>query len=55
LEKSTQNRQVTKWAPPTAHSWPRRIEIDTDGTIWFAEYRGGKIGRFDPKTETFKE
>jgi len=47
--------KVTKWAPPTAHSWPRRIEIDTDGTIWFAEYKGGKIGRFDPKTETFKE
>jgi virginiamycin B lyase len=47
--------KVTKWTPPTPHSWPRRIEIDSNGIIWFAEYRGGKIGRFDPKAKTFKE
>jgi virginiamycin B lyase len=47
--------KVTKWAPPTPRSWPRRIEIDTDGMVWFAEFQGGKIGRFDPKTQTFKE
>ena len=23
--------------------------------MWFCEYEAGKIGRFDPKTETFKE
>ena len=23
--------------------------------VWFAEFDAGKIGRFDPKTETFKE
>ncbi len=23
--------------------------------VWFCEYEAGKIGRFDPKTETFKE
>ena len=40
---------------PAEHGRPRRIEIDTDGTVWFAEFRAGKIGRFDPKTETFKE
>jgi virginiamycin B lyase len=47
--------KVTKYAPPTAHSAPRRIQVDSDGMVWFAEYDGGKIGRFDPKTETFKE
>ena len=31
------------------------MEIGPDGMIWFGEYKGGKIGRFDPKTETFKE
>jgi|HubBroStandDraft_6_1064221.scaffolds.fasta_scaffold568188_2 virginiamycin B lyase len=28
---------------------------DSDGIVWFAEVRGGKIGRFDPKAETFRE
>jgi virginiamycin B lyase len=46
--------KVTKWAPPTKGGWPRRIEIDDDGMVWFAEYQGGKIERFDPKTQTFK-
>ena len=26
-----------------------------DGSVWFAEFTGGKIGHFDPKTETMKE
>ena len=47
--------KVTKWQPPTPDARPRRIQIDTDGTIWFAEFQAGKIGHFDPKTETFKE
>jgi virginiamycin B lyase len=47
--------KVTKWAPPTQDARPRRIQIDSDGTVWFAEFRAGAIGRFDPKTETFKE
>jgi len=25
------------------------------GIIWFGEYDTGKLGRFDPKTEKFKE
>jgi virginiamycin B lyase len=47
--------QVTKWQPPTPDARPRRIQIDTDGTIWFAEFQGGKIAHFDPKTESFQE
>jgi len=31
------------------------IQVDDDGIVWFSERRGGKIGRFDPKTETFRE
>jgi len=45
---------IGSWAPPT-NGLPRRIQVDSDGIVWFAEYRAGKIGRFDPKTETFKE
>jgi virginiamycin B lyase len=47
--------QVTKYQPPTATGFPRRIQVDTDGTVWFAEFQGGKIGQFDPKAERFKE
>ena len=47
--------QVTKYVIPTANARPRRIQVDTDGMVWFAEFDAGKMGRFDPKTETFKE
>jgi virginiamycin B lyase len=47
--------QVTKWQPPTPDARPRRIQIDSDGTIWFNEFQAGKIGHFDPKTEAFQE
>ena len=47
-------RKITGYQPPTA-GLPRRIQAAPDGIIWFAEYAAGKIGRFDPKTETFKE
>ena len=47
--------QVTKYVIPTANARPRRIQVDSDGMVWFAEFDAGKIGRFDPKSETFKE
>ncbi len=47
--------QVTKYQPPTATGFPRRIQVDADGVVWFAEFQGGKIGQFDPKSERFKE
>ncbi len=45
---------IGSWQPPT-HGLPRRIQVDSKGIVWFAEYRAGKIGRFDPKTQTFNE
>jgi virginiamycin B lyase len=45
---------LSKFYPPTKGK-PQRLEVDADGVVWFSERRGGKIGRFDPKTETFKE
>ena len=47
------------WTTPTAKSghqvYGRRIDIDKQGMIWFAESEASQIGRFDPKTEKFKE
>jgi virginiamycin B lyase len=45
---------VTKYIPPSRQK-PRRIQVDDDGIVWFCVYDAGKIGRFDPKSETFKE
>lgn len=55
--------KVTKYTVPTPDAWPRRIQVDDDGVVWFAEYgespatltKTGKIARFDPKTEKFQE
>ncbi len=45
---------LSKFYPPTKGK-PQRIQVDSDGTVWFSERRGNRIGHFDPKTETFKE
>jgi virginiamycin B lyase len=46
--------KVTQWSPPTQGT-PQRLTIDSDGIVWFGERTGNKVGRFDPKKETFKE
>ncbi len=46
--------KVTKYAPPT-NDRPRRITIDRNDMVWFGEFESGKIGRFDPKSGTFRE
>ena len=51
--------KLQTWLTPTAKGgkqvYSRRIDIDKQGVIWFDESEAGQIGRFDPKTETFKE
>jgi virginiamycin B lyase len=46
--------KVTQWNPPT-HGRPQRLSLDSNDIVYFGERLGNKIGRFDPKTETFKE
>ena len=45
----------TVYTPPTPRSGPRRGAIDAQGRAWFAEYRAGRIGMFDPRTKAFQE
>jgi streptogramin lyase len=47
--------KITQWTSPTPDSYPRRMEIGSDGIIWVGEFNAGKLARFDTKTETFKE
>jgi len=52
-------REEKKWTPPSGHVkeniFNRRIQVDADGTVWFAEFNIGKLASFDPKTEKFAE
>jgi virginiamycin B lyase len=46
--------KLTLWDLPTKGN-PRRLVVDSQGIAWAGEFTAGKIARFDPKTETFKE
>ncbi|MGH9681918.1 MAG: carboxypeptidase regulatory-like domain-containing protein [Candidatus Acidiferrales bacterium] len=45
------------YATPTPSSSPRRLHMDQNDVLWFAEnnWRSRKIGMFDTKTKQFKE
>ncbi len=47
--------KVKTFATPTPNATPQRFRFDASGRLWFGEYRSGKIGMFDPKTEKFVE
>jgi virginiamycin B lyase len=47
--------QIRTFPTPTKAANPQRFRFGSDGRIWFGEYRAGKIGVFDPKTEKFSE
>jgi streptogramin lyase len=40
---------------PTPNSAPRRVRMDAQDRLWFAEYTGDRIGMFDTITKQFKE
>ncbi|HLH99113.1 MAG TPA: carboxypeptidase regulatory-like domain-containing protein [Xanthobacteraceae bacterium] len=54
IARVTQDGVLTKFYPPTKGK-PQRLQVDSDGIVWFTERRGGKIGRLDPKTGEIKE
>jgi virginiamycin B lyase len=54
IGRVTRDGVLTKFYPPTKGK-PQRLQVDSDGIVWFSERRGGKIGRLDPKTAEFKE
>lgn len=47
--------EITIWTIPTAGSLPEGVAIAEDGTIYFTEYTGQKIGRLDPGTNRIQE
>jgi len=48
-------KQVTPYPTPTPNAGPRRGHMDAQDRLWFAEFRGNRIGMFDTKTARFEE
>jgi streptogramin lyase len=46
---------VTLYPTPTVDSGPRRMHVDGEDNVWFAENYGLKIGVLDARTKQFKE
>ena len=51
----TENVEVRQFELPREEARPRRMEITSDGYIWYGDYAGGYLGVFDPKTSEFTE
>jgi len=43
------------YSTPTRNSGPRRVQMDSQGRLWFAEYYAHKLGVFDTKTKEIRE
>lgn len=46
---------VQEFSIPTECTNPLAVVTDYDGNVWFAETNTGKLGKFDPNTQTFSE
>ena len=55
IKVDASTKKVTPYATPTPNSGPRRGHVDGQDRLWFAEFRGNRIGMFDTRTEQFKE
>ena len=47
--------QLTQVDLPREAARGRRIAMTSDGKVWYVDYAGGFLGRYDPATRQFKE
>ena len=48
--------KITEFSPPTQDSGPFAVDVDRNRNfIWFGEMNARKLGRFDPRSNTFAE
>ena len=40
---------------PRANTRPRRLEITSDGKVWYVDYNEGFLGSYNPENQEFKE
>ena len=49
-------RQIVMYETPTRPSSPYGIDVDSQGNIWMALFRGDvRVGKYDPKADQFSE
>ena len=47
--------ELTEYELPRPETRPRRIALTSDGHVWYVDFAGGMLGRFDPETEGVRE
>ena len=47
--------KIDEWLTPSKPAYPHEPAVAPDQSIWYTGQRANVIGRFDPKTEQFKE
>ena len=47
--------KIDEWLTPSKPAYPHDPAVAPDQTVWYTGQRANVIGRFDPKTEQFKE
>jgi virginiamycin B lyase len=47
--------KIDEWLTPSKPAYPHDPAVAPDGSIWYTGQRANVVGRFDPKTEQFKE
>ena len=55
IRVDAKTKQVTPFPTPTPNAGPRRGHMDGQDRLWFAEFRGNRIGMFDTRAEKFEE
>ena len=55
IRVDAKSRNVIAYPTPTPNSGPRRGHMDPQDRLWFAEFRGNKIGMFDTNAERIRE
>ena len=55
LAATTLPRYIDEYDVPTPNSAPLALTVDRNGIVWFTESNATKLGRFDPRTDTFSE
>ncbi len=52
---ATSPRYIDEYDVPTPNSAPLALTVDRNGIVWFTESNATKLGRFDPRTNSFTE
>jgi len=47
--------KIDEWLTPSNPPYPHDPAVAPDGSIWYTGQKANVVGRFDPKTEQFKE